>query len=129
VLSGTTDNGTAIVQRIITRQNDFDDAFISKVFDPCQFVADTGSDAYYLIEMQVNEGGWVTVGQMNLAGGLTTPFTTPATTSIVNAVENFRTKFAGRGSYVQFRITNSTSGKIPTFIEYTNYARPYQGRI
>jgi hypothetical protein len=129
VLSGTTDDGTAIVQRIITRQNDFDEAFAEKIFDPCQFVADTGSDAYYLIEMQVDEGGWVTVGQMNLAGGLVTPFTTPATTSVINAVENFRTKFAGRGSYVQFRITNSTSGKIPTFIEYTTYARPYIGRI
>lgn len=129
VLNGTTDNGTAIVQRIVTKQIDFDEAFSQKIFDPSQFVADTGSDGIYLIEMQVDEGGWVTVGQMSLAGGLVTPFATPGTTSIINAVKNFRTKFTGRGTYVQFRITNSVSGKIPTFIEYTTYARPYQGRI
>ena len=129
VLSGTTDDGTAIVQRIITRQDDFDEAFSQKIFDPSQFVADSGSDAIYLIEIQVDEGGFVTVGQINLAGGLVTPFNTPGTTSSVNATGNFRTKFAGRGNFVQFRITNSTSGKIPTFIEYTTYARPYQGRV
>ena len=129
VLSGTTDDGTAIVQRIITRQDDFDEAFSKKIFDPSQFIADSGSDAIYLIEIQVDEGGFVTVGQINLAGGLVTPFNTPGTTSSVNATGNFRTKFAGRGNFVQFRITNSTSGKIPTFIEYTTYARPYQGRV
>jgi hypothetical protein len=130
VLNGTTDDGTAIVQRIITLQNDFDDAFAEKIFDPSQFVAESGSDGIYLIEMQVDEGGFVTVGQIDMAGGLVTPFNTPqTTTSNVNATGNFRTKFSGRGNYVQFRITHSTSGKIPTFIEYTTYARPYQGRI
>jgi hypothetical protein len=130
VLNGTTDAGTAITQRIITRQIDFDDSFIIKIFDPSQFVADGGSDGIYLIEMQVDEGGWVTVGQIALTGNLTTPFTTPATTvALTDATGNFRTKFSGRGSYVQYRITNSVSGKIATFIEYTTYARPYTGRI
>ena len=130
VLNGTTDNGTAIVQRIITKQIDFEEAFSQKIFDPSQFIADDGSEAYYLIEMQIDEGGWVSVGQIDMSGNLVTPFTTPATTvAFAAAIENFRTKFSGRGTYVQFRITNSTSGKIPTFIEYTTYARPYQGRI
>jgi hypothetical protein len=130
MLNGTTDDGTAIVQRIITRQNDFEEAFAKKIFDPSQFVAEGGSDGIYLIEMQVDEGGFVTVGQIALTGNLQTPFTTPASTvSLTNATGNFRTKFAGRGNYVQFRITNSVSGKIPTFIEYTTYARPYIGRI
>jgi hypothetical protein len=130
VLSGTTDDGTAITQRIVTRQNDFGESFSKKIFDPSQFIAESGSDGIYLIEMQIDEMGWVSVGQIDMAGGLVTPFDTPAsTTANPNATGNFRTKFAGRGNYVQFRITNSVSGKIPTFIEYTTYARPYQGRI
>ncbi len=130
VLNGTTDNGTAITQKIITGQIDFDDAFIKKIFDPCQFIADSGSDGIYLIEAQVDEGGFTTVGQVDCAGGLVTPFDTPATTTAnPNATGNFRSKFAGRGNYIQFRISNSISGKIPTFIEFTVYARPFQGRI
>jgi hypothetical protein len=130
VLNGTTDDGTAIVQRIITRQQDFGESLIQKIFDPVQFIADGGSDALYLVEIQVDSGGWLTVGTIDLTGGLQTPFTTPATTSVaLNADESWRTKFAGRGKYVEFRITNSESGTIPTFLEYTVHARPYPGRI
>jgi hypothetical protein len=130
VLNGTTDNGTAIVQRIQTRQQDFDEPFIYKVFDPAQFVADGDSDALYLIEMNVDDTGWLTVGTLDLTGSLQTPFNTPQTTSVAtNAVESFRTKFAGKGKYVEFRITNSESGTIPIFLEYAVYAKPYLGRI
>lgn len=130
VLNGTTDAGTAITQRIITREQDFDEPFLQKIFDPSQFIAETGSDAIYLIEIKVNDGAWLTVGQIDLAGGLQTPFTTPATTvELQDLPGNFRTKFAGRGNYVSFRITNSESGKIPTFFEYSTYARPYPGRV
>lgn len=130
VLNGDTDAGTAIVQQIITKAQDWDEPFSKKIFDPSQFIAETGSDGIYLIEMQIDNGGWVTVGQIDLAGGLQTPFTTPAVTvANTNATGNFRTKFAGRGNYVEFRITNSISGTTPTFFEYTTYARPYQGRI
>ena len=130
VFNGTTDDGTAITQRIITRQQDFDESFLDKIFDPCQFIADGGSDALYLIEIQVDNGGWLTLGTITLSGSLQTPFDTPATTSVVNnALGEYRSKFAGRGHYVEFRITNSESGTIPTFIEYTTYAKPLQGRI
>lgn len=130
VLSGTTDAGTAITQQIITKEQDFDETFLEKIFDPSQFVAETGSDGIYLVEMKIDDGAWVTVGQMSLAGGLVTPFTTPAVTVLdVNSTANFRTKFSGRGHFVTFRITNSISGAIPTFFEYTTYARPYQGRM
>lgn len=130
VLNGTTDDGTAITQRIVTRQQDFEEPFTHKVFDPSQFIADGGSDALYLVEMQVDGGGWLTVGTIDLTGGLQTPFDTPQTTSVaLNSSQSYRTKFAGRGEFVEFRITNSESGTIPTFLEYTVYARPYQGRI
>lgn len=130
VLNGTTDDGTAIVQQIITRQQDFDETFLLKSFDPAQFIAETGSDGIYLIEMRIDNGAWMTVGQLNLSGSLMTPFTTPALTiALTNETGDFRTKFSGRGHFVDFRITNSQSGKIPTFLEYTTYARPYAGRI
>jgi hypothetical protein len=130
ILNGTTDDGVAIVQRIVTRSNDFDEPFVEKIFDPSQFIGQGGSDAIYLLEMQIDDGGWQTIGQIDLAGSLQTPFNTPQTTAMAqNAIGNFRTKFSGRGHAVQFRITNSISGKIPTFFEYSTYARPYQGRI
>jgi hypothetical protein len=130
VLNGSTDDSTAIVQRIVTRQQDFGEPFLPKIFDPSQFVADGGSDATYLIEMQVDSGGWLTVGTISLTGSLQTPFNTPQTTSVaLNSDESFRTKFAGRGKFVEFRVTNSTSGTTPTFLEYTVYGRPYMGRI
>ena len=130
VLNGTTDDSTAITQRIQTRQQDFDEPFLQKIFDPSQFIASGESDGTYLIEMQVDEGGWLTVGTITITGSLQTPFDTPATTSVaLNADESFRTKFSGKGKYVEFRITNSASGKVPTFLEYTTYAKPYVGRI
>jgi hypothetical protein len=130
VLNGTTDAGTAIVQRIVTKEQDFEEPFIEKIFDPSQFIGEAGSDGIYLIEIQIDQGGWISVGQIDLAGGLVTPFTTPTTTSAINnAIGDLRTKFAGKGSAVEFRITNSQSGKIATFFEYTTYAKPYSGRI
>lgn len=130
VLNGETDDGTAITQQIITKEQDFEESFLQKIFDPSQFIAETGSDAIYLVEMKIDNGAWVTVGQMDLAGGLQTPFTTPAVTVLdSNATSNYRTKFSGRGHFVTFRITNSVSGTTPTFLEYTTYARPFQGRI
>jgi len=130
VLFGTTDNGTAITQQIITKEQDFDEAFLEKIFDPSQFIAETGSDGIYLVEMKIDDGAWLSVGQMALAGGLVTPFTTPTVTVLdVNATHSFRTKFSGRGHFVTFRITNSVSGTTPTFLEYTTYAKPYMGRI
>lgn len=130
VLSGTTDDSTAITQQIITRANDFDDPFLDMIYDPSQFIGEAGSSGIYLIEIRVNEGAWLPIGQVDLAGGLVTPFVTPASTLAVNnAIGEFRTKFAGRGNLVEYRITNSESGKIATFIEYTVYARPYAGRM
>lgn len=130
VLNGTTDDGTAIVQRIVTKQQDFQEPFLMKVFDPSQFIADGGSDALYLVEMQVDGTGWLTVGTIDLTGSLQTPFDTPQTTTVVlNSDESFRTKFAGKGKYVEFRITNSESGTVPTFLEYSTYAKAYSGRI
>lgn len=130
VLNGTTDNGTAIVQRIVTRQQDFEEPFLQKIFDPSQFIADGDADGVYLIEANVDDAGWVTVGTITITGSLQTPFNTPQTTSVaLNSDESFRTKFVGKGKYIQFRITNSESGDVPTFLEYTTYARPYIGRI
>ncbi len=130
VLSGTTDNGTTIVQKIISRQQDFDDPFIEKIFDPTSFTAVGGSDAVYLGEINIDEMGWGPFGQLNLAGSLQTPFITPAITGGSTRLNSDnRTKFAGRGHAAQFRFTNSQPSTTPTFIEYTTYARPYQGRI
>lgn len=130
VLNGTTDAGTAIIQKIITKEQDLGEPTIEKIFDPVNFVCDGGSDAIYLFEMQVDQGGWLTIGQLDLAGSLRTPFNTPQTTvEAQNAIIDFRTKFAGKGHVVEFRITNSQSGTIPTFIEYTFFAKPYIGRI
>lgn len=130
VFNGETDDGTTIIQRIISRSQDFDEPFLEKIFDPSQFVGEDGSDGVYLIEIQVDEGGWVPLGQVSMTGGLLTPFSTPAITVLTDsAIESFRTKFAGRGHYVEFRITNSVASATPTFFEYTTYARPYIGRI
>lgn len=130
VLNGATDNGTAITQLIVSREQDFGEPFIDKIFDPFQCVAEGGSDGIYTIEINIDDTGWVTVGQVSLAGALQTPFTTPETTGGSNqeTLEG-RTKFAGRGEQVKFRFTNNQSGKTPTFLEYTSYARPYQARI
>ena len=130
VLNGVTDDGATIVQKIISRAQDFEEPFVLKSFDPSLFVADGGSDAVYGIEIQIDEAGWLPVGDISLTGNLQTPFQTPATTVLaVNADGEFRTKFAGKGHFVEFRITNSVPSTTPTFIEYTTYARPYAGRI
>jgi hypothetical protein len=130
VLDGTTDDGTAIVQQIITRVEDFEDSFPEKIFDPCQFIAEGGTEGIYLLEMRIDEGAWVVIGQLEMTGGLYTTFYTPAyTEAVVDANESFRTKFAGRGHFVEFRITNQEEDTTPTFFEYTAFARPYQGRI
>lgn len=130
VLNGTTDDSTAITQRIQTRQQDFDEPFLNKVFDPSQFIVDGSADGTYLIEMQVDDGGWLTVGTITITASLQTPFTTPQTTSVaINSDKSYRTKFAGKGKYVEFRFTNSASGKVPTFLEYSTHAKAYMGRI
>lgn len=130
VLNGTTDNGAAITQKIISRIQDFGEPFIEKIFDPFQFLAEGGSNGIYVAEINVNDTGWVTIGQLSLAGTLQTPFNTPATTGGTSTeIYEGRTKFAGRGHSVQLRFSNNQSGKTPTFFEYSIYARPYQGRI
>lgn len=130
VLSGTTDNGTTIVQKIVTRQEDFNEPVIEKIFDPIQFYAEGGSDGNYLAEIDIDGMGYTTIGSLSLAGSLQTPFTTPATTGGAT-IENgeFRTKFAGRGHGATYRFTNSTPSVTPTFNQFTIYVRPYGGRI
>jgi hypothetical protein len=130
VLNGNTDNTVAFYQKIISRQHDFGDPFIDKIFDPAQFVAETGSDAIYSISVDVDRSGFTQFGTMDLQGALRTPFTTPATTGGNEIMHsNFRTKFIGRGNSVRFQITNTTDDEQPTFFEYTTHARPYAGRI
>jgi len=130
VLNGVTDNGTAFYQRIITRQHDFGDPFIDKIFDPAQCVAETGSDAVYVISVDVDRSGFTQCGTMTLTGSLQTPFTTPATTGGNEILHsNFRTKFIGRGNSVRFQILNTTASETPIFYEYTVHARPYSGRM
>lgn len=131
VLSGNTDNGESVVQTIISREHSFGEPFLKKIFDPSQFIAETGSDANYSYSMDVDRSGFVQIDSSGtLSGGLTTPFTTPATTGGSDFdLGNYRTKFAGRGNNVRVKIVNSVYDKRPTFLEYTVFARPYQGRI
>jgi len=131
VLSGNTDNGETVVQTIISKEHDFGDPFVKKIFDPSQFVAETGSDANYNYYMDVDRTGFVAIDSSGtLSGGLTTPFTTPATTGgSEHDFGNYRTKFIGRGDTHRVKVTNSVYNKRPTFLEYTTYARPYPGRI
>jgi len=131
VFSGNTDNGETVVQTIVSREHDFGDPFVKKEFDPIQFVAETGSDGNYTYSIDRDRNGFSTVATSGtLSGGLTTPFTTPATTGGSEEEQgNYRTKFMGRGNNVRVKITNSIYNKRPTFLEYTIYARPYQGRI
>ncbi len=130
VLSGSTDNGVAIVQKITSRQHDFGDPFLQKIFDPAQFVAESGSGATYTYLIDVDRAGFVNIGTKSLSGALVTPFTTPATTggnAIVNS--NFRTKFMGNGHSVRLQVQNNVSATTPTFVEYTIYTDPGNGRI
>lgn len=131
VLSGNTDNGAAVVQTIISKQHDFGDPFLEKIFDPTQMVAKTGSDGVYNYSMDVDRSGFTNFATTaTLSGSLVTPFTTPATTggsTLLNT--NARTKFMGRGNTVRVKAVNSTYNKRPTFLEYTVHARPYEGRI
>jgi len=131
VLSGNTDNGKTITQTVIGKEHDFGDSFLKKIFDPVQFIAETGSDANYSYSMDVDRTGFVSIGSSGtLSGGLTTPFTTPATTGGSEFdLGNYRTKFSGRGNTVRMRVVNTVYNKRPTFLEYTVFARPYQGRM
>lgn len=131
VLSGNTDNGATVNQTIVGKEQDFGDPFIDKVFDPTQFVAETGSDATYNYYMDVDRTGFVSITDSGvLSGGLATPFTTPDTTGGSDtSLENTRTKFVGRGNSTRVKVTNTTYNKRPTFLEYTSYAKPYGGRI
>ena len=131
VLSGNTDNGTTVNQTIIGREHDFGDPFLEKIFDPSQFIAETGSDAEYNYYMDVDRSGFFSIDSSGtLSGGLVTPFTTPATTGGSDEdLSNFRTKFIGRGNTARIKVTNTVYNKRPTFLEYTIHAKPYAGRI
>ena len=132
VLSGNTDNGQAITQTIISRELDFGDAFIEKIFDPTQFVGDPGTGAIYTFSVDVDRAGFTQLSEtMSSAGLLVTPFTTPTTTIAGTEFEESaqRTKFIGRGDSVRYKIVNSVYNTHPSFHEFTAYARPYGGRI
>jgi len=130
VLSGNTDNGATVNQTIISREHNFGDPFIKKIFDPTQMVALTGSDATYSYLIDVDRAGFTQFNTADLAGSLQTPFTTPATTGGAEIEPvNTRTKFAGRGNSVRVKVTNTTYNARPTFLEYTIHARPYEGRM
>lgn len=131
VLSGNTDNGSAVVQSLISREMDFDEPFTRKIFDPVKFVAETGSDAIYNYSIDVDHTGFSSIASSGvLSGALTTPFTTPAVTGGSEASNlSYRSKFAGKGNAVRLRVTNSVYNKRPTFIEYELYAKGYIGRI
>ena len=126
LLSGNTDNGWAINQIITGIDHDFDDRSVDKIFDPLQIVAHNGSDGVYTVEMEIDRGGFVSIGNTDtLSGSLQTPFVTPATTGNNDRkIITFRTKRLGRGKSARVRIANSIYNKKPTFVEYTLYAQP-----
>jgi len=130
VLYGTTDNGTAIIQKITSRQQDFGEPFLQRIFDPIQFIAESGSGATYTYLIDVNRSGFVNIGSRSLAGSLVTPFTTPATTGGNNLIKsNYRTKFMGQGNSARIQVQNNVSATTPTFVEYSMYGDEGSGRI
>jgi len=131
VLSGNTDNGTTVVQQMISKEMDFGEPFARKIFDPVRFTAESGSDAVYNYSIDIDHVGFSSIASTGvLSGSLQTPFTTPEDTGGSTADnESFRTKFAGKGSAARLKVTNSVYNKRPTFIEYELFARGYQGRI
>lgn len=132
VLSGNTDNGTTITQTIISRELDFGDSFIEKVFDPTQFIGDPGTNAIYSFHLDIDRVGFTQLPTtMSSAGLLQTPFTTPTTTIAGTEFEQLgeRTKFVGRGYSARYKIINSVYNTNPSFHEFTAYARPFGGRI
>ena len=132
VLSGNTDNGQAITQTIISRELDFGDSFIKKIFDPTQFIGNPGEDAIYSFFMSIDRNSFTQLaGTMSSDGLLQTPFTTPTVTIAGAEFEQFseRTKFVGLGNSVRYKITNSVYNTNPSFHEFTAYAKPYGGRI
>jgi hypothetical protein len=131
LLSGNTDDGWAVSQELIGIDHDFGDRSIDKIFDPLQIVAQNGSDGVYQVDIEIDRGGFVNVGNTGtLSGSLVTPFTTPATTGTnARKIITFRTKHLGRGKAARVRITNTTYNKKPTFVEYTLYAQPKSVRI
>jgi hypothetical protein len=131
VLSGNTDNGNTIVQKIITRQQDFDDPVTQKIFDPVQVVCVPGEDAVYQCSIDVDRTEFKQFGTLSSDGLLQTPFTTPATTIAggENETNGFRTKFAGRGNSCRLQFVNQVYNTSPEFSEYTIHALPYNGRI
>ncbi len=130
VLSGMTDNGSTVIQNIISRELDLGDAFIRKSFDPVRFVAEGGSDGVYNYSMDINRTGFTSIDSSSLSGALQTPFVTPATTGGSEAVElSRRSKFVGTGQFARLKITNSIYNKQPTFFEFELFAKPFQGRI
>jgi hypothetical protein len=132
VLSGNTDNGAAIIQTITTKEQDYGDPFVDKIFDPIQVISQPGQNGLYSIQMDVDRSGFTQIDNVQRVGNpLVTPFTTPTATVVVNedTTKNFRTKFKGRGKSARLKFENSVYNTNPTFLEYTMFARPYGGRI
>jgi len=131
LLSGSNDDGAAITQKLIGIDHDFGDRATDKIFDPLQIVCQTGSDADYTVQIEVDRGGFVSVGSTGtLSGALVTPFTTPATTGTDSRkILTFRTKHAGRGKTARVKIQNNIYNKRPTFVEYTLFAQPRSVRV
>ncbi len=128
--SGNTDDGTTINQTINGLDHDFGDRVASKISDPLQVVAETGSDGIYSVQIEKDREGFSTIGQINLSGALQTPFTTPATTGGTERKEEvFRTKFIGRGKIFRVRLQNTAHGKQPTFTEYTLFSDKKSWRV
>lgn len=132
VLSGNSDNGATISQSIISRELDFGDPFIEKIFDPVQFVGNPGQNAVYGFYMSMDRASFVQMPTtMSSAGLLTTPFTTPTVTIASTEFEEVseRSKFIGRGNSLRIKITNNVYNTNPAFHEFTVYGRPYGGRL
>lgn len=132
VLSGNHDNGSAIIQTIVTREHDFKDPFVEKIIDPIQAVSQPSTNGIYAVSIDPDRSGFQSIGQMIISGSaLETPFTTPQTTVSFNedSINNFRTKFMGRCNSARLKFVNSVYNTNPIFMEYTIHAKGYEGRI
>ena len=135
VLSGNTDDGEAIIQTIIGKDQDFGDSFLKKIFDPTYVIADCLNDesisGTYQVSLSVDRNTFVQFATLTSSGLLVTPFQTPASTVLGSEFEQTteRTKFIGRGNSVRLKVVNQTYNSKPAFQSYTIHARPYGGRI
>jgi hypothetical protein len=135
VLSGNTDNGAIITQKIITKEYDLGDNFIEKIFDPVHVVADPlnsqSISGIYQISISVDRGTFSQFATLTSAGLLQTPFDTPQATIAGSEFEDdtSRTKYVGRGRSARIQIVNQVYNTRPAYLENTVHARPYQGRV